>query len=328
MEKFDLNSIPEKIKSGELSKACAVHQLAMYLSKNPALFGLKTKDEDFKSEVILLFLEKGENTIDLYDPDYGTFFTYFFCFIKSLTNAVTRTRASMNVRDYHSITESITSYEQNQEEYAKINYHDLEKPKVPYAYKQVSPEAFQIACKTSQYSVQNFISTNNDKRYEHLKEKLKLISPSMAEKVLLVLALKSAYYISDKQVKAIAEICNIKAELLFETIQSVKQDLIIRETSKKELELRRNKAYYHHKKYRSRIKWTDENRDNFSEYERKQLIAKYNKQTESWIRLNEQLRKGAINIRPTNKAIAKVLGLCERQISYYIKNANILGIEL
>ena len=49
MKQFDLNEIPEKIKSGEISKKCAVHQLALYLSKNPALFGLKTKDEDFKS---------------------------------------------------------------------------------------------------------------------------------------------------------------------------------------------------------------------------------------------------------------------------------------
>ena len=329
MKQFDLNEIPEKIKSGEISKKCAVHQLALYLSKNPALFGLKTKDEDFKSEVMLLFLERGENTIDLYDPEYGTFFTYFFCFIKSLTNTVTRLRASTNVRDYHTITESISNYEQYQEKYSSINYNDFEKPKVPYAYKQVSPEAFQIACKSSEYSVQKFLSTpKTDDSYKHLKERLSLISPSMAEKILLILSLKSAYYISDKQIKAIAEICNIEVGQLYDTIQQIKQELIVRETSKKELELRRNKAYYHHKKYRSRINWTDENRDDFSEYERKALIDKYNKQTESWIKLNEQLKKGAINIRPTNKAIAKVLGLCERQISYYIKNANIIGLEI
>ena len=328
MKQFELNEIPERIKKGEISKSYAVHQLAMYLSKNPALFGLKTKDEDFKSEVILLFLEKGEKTIEMYDSNYGSFFTYFFCFVKSLTNSVTRTRAYMNVQDYHTITESITTYEQNQENYSRINYQDFEKPKVPYAYKPVSPEALQLACKTSQYNVQNFISKNDDESYNNLKEKLKLISPSMAEKVLIILALKSAYYITDKQIKTIAEICNISSEQLFDTIQQIKQDLVAREINKNDLELRRNKAYYHHKKYRSRIKWTDENRDNFTEYERKALIDKYNKQTESWLKLNEQLKKGCINIRPTNKTIAKVLGLCERQISYYIKNANILGLEL
>ena len=328
MEQFDLNKIPEQIKSGEISKSCAVHQLAMFLSKNPALFGLSKKDEDFKSEVILLFLEKGEATFELYNPNYGTFFTYFFCFIKSLINSVRRSRAAKEVQEFHSISESITSYSQKAERYSKINYQELEMPKAPLSYKPVSPDAFQIACKTSQYNINNFIENDDDESLAHLKEKLQSISPSMAERILIVLALKSAYYISDKQIKTISEICNLNSEEFHNTIQQLKQELVFREANKMNLELRRNKAYYHHKKYRSRLEWTKENLDNFSEQEREALITKYNRQTENWIKLNAQLKKGIINIRPTNKRIASVLGLCERQISYYIRNANILGIEL
>ena len=55
---------------------------------------------------------------------------------------------------------------------------------------------------------------------------------------------------------------------------------------------------------------------------------KYDKQTNTWKTLNQQLKKGIINIRPTNKAIAKALGMCERQISFYIKNAYLLGLKL
>ena len=328
MEQFDLNKIPEQITSGQISKSFAVHQLAMFLSKNPALFGLNKKDEDFKSEVILLFLERGESTIALYNPDYGAFFTYFFCFIKSLMNCVTRSRASKKVQEYHSISESITGYEQKEEHYSKINYSDFEKPKAPISYKPVSAEAFQIACKKSYYNISTFLENDEDENLKSLKEKLQRLSPPMAERILIILALKSAYYISDQQIKTIAEICKLDAEQLHNTIQLLKQELDFREENKKKLELRRNKAYYHHKKYKNRLEWTKENRDNFSEQERKALINKYNKQTESWIKLNAQLQKGIINVRPTNKRIAKELGMCERQISYYIRNANILGLEL
>ncbi|MBO4857305.1 MAG: hypothetical protein J5527_02180 [Treponema sp.] len=328
MEQFDLNKIPEQINSGEISRSCAVHQLAMFLSKNPALFGLNKKDEDFKSEVILLFLEKGEATIELYNPNYGTFFTYFFCFIKSLTNSVKRSRAAKEVQEYHSISESITGYDQKEERYSKIDYKEFEMPKAPLSYKPVSPEAFQIACKESQYNISDFLEKDDDESLDHLKEKLQMLSPSMAERILIVLALKSAYYISDRQIKTISEICKLNSDEFQNTIQQLKQELIYREANKMNLELRRNKAYYHHKKYKSRLEWTKLNRDDFSEQERLALITKYNRQTENWIKLNAQLKKGIINIRPTNKRIASVLGLCERQISYYIRNANILGIEL
>lgn len=329
MKQFELNQIPERIKSGEISKGFAIQELAMYLSKNPTLFGLKKKDEDFKSEVILLLLEKGESTIELYDSNYGSFFTYFFCFVKSLTNAVTRKRASSNVKEYHSISECITGYEQNEENYSKIDYHDFERPKVPYAYKQISSEALQIAYKTNHYGISTFLSkTTDDDELAQLKEKLKLVSPSMAERILLVLALKSAYYITDKQINTISQICSINSEQLFEIIQKLRQDLVTREIHKAQLELRRNKAYYHHKKYKNRLEWEINNKDDVSDIEKSILISKYKKQTENWIKLNEKLKKGTINIRPTNKVIAEVLGICERQVSYYIKNANILGLEL
>ena len=100
------------------------------------------------------------------------------------------------------------------------------------------------------------------------------------------------------------------------------------EKSKNKIEIRRNKAYFQHRKYRSRIEWAEATKDDFSPYEKHKLSNKYDKQTNTWKTLNQQLKKGIINIRPTNKAIAKALGMCERQISFYIKNAYLLGLKL
>ena len=67
------------------------------------------------------------------------------------------------------------------------------------------------------------------------------------------------------------------------------------------------------------MQWLKENPDDYDEYKYWELEKKYLKHTQLWISLNKKLKDGVINIRPTNKAIADVLGICERQVSYYIK---------
>ena len=208
-----------------------------------------------------------------------------------------------------------------------INYKDLNSGKVPYTYKKVSPEAFQLACKTETYHIKDFLS-KPDEEFQQLQENLKKVSPSMAERILLVLALKSAYYITDAQIKKIAEICHLDENQFNEVIMSLKEQLNFRKDNKLELEIRRNKAYYQHRKLGSQLEWTKQEKTSDSDYEKLVLEKKFKRHTLNWKKLNEKLEKGTINIRPTNKAIAKALGLCERQISFYIKNAHALGLEL
>jgi hypothetical protein len=38
----------------------------------------------------------------------------------------------------------------------------------------------------------------------------------------------------------------------------------------------------------------------------------------SWKRLNKKLASGCIMLRPTNRTIAKYMGICERQVAYYL----------
>ena len=92
----------------KISKKIALHKLAIFLTSNSGIFGLNKKDEDFKSEVVLLLLERGENILDQFNPEYGTFSTYSFCFIKSLMNIVNRKQAAKNIQEFHNISESIT----------------------------------------------------------------------------------------------------------------------------------------------------------------------------------------------------------------------------
>ena len=274
-----------------------------------------------------MLLEKSEQLFEQYNPQYGCFFTYFFCFIKSLMNVETRKIASQKVIDFLEINDCITSYEQHEEAYNLINYKDFDLHKVPFAYKPVSAYSLQISCNREPYHIKEFLA-NDDEDFRKLQENLKKISPPLAEKILLVLALKSAYYITDKQITKIAEICHLDINNFHALVMNLKSDLIEREKNKEKLEIRRNKAYFQHRKYRSRIEWSENEKDDFSPYEKRKLSKKYEKQTKTWKTLNQQLKRGVINIRPTNKAIAQALGMCERQISFYIKNAYQLGLKL
>ena len=45
------------------------------------------------------------------------------------------------------------------------------------------------------------------------------------------------------------------------------------------------------------------------------------KHTKNWIKLNKTFEEGHLYLRPTNKTVANLLGICERQVAYYIKSA-------
>lgn len=162
---------------------------------------------------------------------------------------------------------------------------------------------------------------DKDKENEYLKAKLSQMSPIKLRKTVLILALKSAYYLTDYQINKIAVLCHIDRLLLQQAVQTLKNQLYDREKSKIKIEERRNNAYFQHKRYMNQLNWMLENKDEFDKYRIERVLLKYKAQTEKWKKLNLQLSAGIRNIRPTNKAIADILGICERQVSYYIKNA-------
>ena len=327
MNQSELNTLPDLVQEGKMSQAYASHQLALYVRENRSLFGLHKKNEDFNSDIIVMLLEKGKQLFEQYNSQYGSFFTYFFCFIKSLMLIENKKLSSQKVIDFLEINDSITTYEQREEAYKLINYSDFEQRKVPFAYKPVSSQSLQIACSRSPYHIREFLA-QKDEDFKKLQDNLRNLTPSLAEKMLLVLALKSAYYITDPQIAKIAEICHIDINKFHAIVMNLKSDLTEREKNKRKLEIRRNTAYFQRRKYRNRIEWSEAKKDDFSLYEKHKLSNKYEKQTKTWKKLNQQLQRGIINIRPTNKAIAQALGMCERQISFYIKNAYQLGLKL
>lgn len=319
MKKLDLNLLPEQIKNGEITKQEALHKLAVFLQENSKIFLLKDFEKDLKTDVIIYLLEKGEKFLDKFDPSSGSFFNYFFCYIKSTVLSLKRKKKNMLHAEYHSVAESINTYQQKEDEWSKINYKISLVPKIPYNSKPVDIEAFQLACKSDKYRIKRYVENHQNEHYR-LDTMLQKFSPIKTKKILLVLALKSAYYITDEEIHLISEICGIDYELLLSVIQYIKEQLTMREANKKQLELRRNNAWFQHSKCRNILSYLKNDIDLNSSYKIRIFESKYRKHTYSLDQMNRRFKKGIINIRPTNKMVAQILGICERQVSYYIRN--------
>ncbi len=324
--KLDVNLLQKDIHEGKISIKEGLHTLSVFIMTNPAIFGLE-KDEDLLSEVVTRFLEKEDSVFLHYNSEYGTFFTYFFCYIKSIIVNCNRRRAVSYTRDNHYYNESIINYQNTLESYNHIDYNEFT-TKVPFKPVQIPAEAFQLACKSDQYK---FTPLNENHKTEienlNLSEKFKNMKSPRIERMLLVLALKSSYYLTEQQIEKISKICNIEEELLKDAIFILNKDLTDKVNKKQEMISRRNNAYYLKKKYENQINLINDTSCFTTEYTKLKLEKKQLNQEKHWEMLNELLRNGIVYIRPSNKAISQIVGLCERQISYYLHRAKELKID-
>lgn len=323
MERLDLNEVPDYLENGKKSREEMLNYLAAFVLKNKSLFELYKFDDDFVSDVILNLLERGQQIFTNYDKEQGTFFNYFFYYVKNLIKTTMRARAKKQIIEGHGFQEGIYNYSFKSEAYSKINFSKMEKPAVPYKYKKIDAHDFLIACTTNEYRIKKYDDGNHEKFFNVFYNSKKFTS-SMIQRILIILGLKSAYYITDDQIDFICDFCNLDPREFQDAVQYIKNFLYQRENNKKTYEFRRNRAYFHHRTYDFILRGNTER----NIYEIKDLQNKLINQTRNWNRMNEELKNGIIHIRPTTKFVAEMLQISERQVNYYQQNAKLLGIEL
>lgn len=327
MTRDEFERIPEDVESGKTSWKTAVRQMIVFILQNKALFAIFKYDDDFISELIIDFLERGEETMSQYKRKTGAFFSYTYCFVKNLCISIIKRKSIKNVIEYHTVHESILNYENKVESYENIRFSDFERPKVPYNYTPISYKDFQIACKTDTYHIKRVINSEKSGISDSIKDKLKNFSPIMIQNIIMVLALKSSYYITEQQIKTITQLFNIDYNKFHQIILKIKSEIEDREKNKLKIEMRRNKAYFQHKKISGQIDFYKNSEDLYN-FNDEKLNRQYTRNTKSWKTLNHQLEQGKVTIRPTTKLIAKVLGISTRQVTYYQSTARKLGIDI
>lgn len=297
MRKFNLNLIPDMLQKNEVTRKEALNLLCEFILSDKPVFGLIKFDEDFVSELILRILERGTVIFDSFNPESGSFYTYFFKYVQSVKFHLLK-ELSINELKYKHVVE-------------------------------LSKEDLYISDTNCTYYPSKSMIKNEEKNIDEIlnksdiypKDFLKLIKkhPRGYEKLLLVLALKSSYNITETNINMIASCCNIDKEKLQEIVDYLNDKLECKLTRKRKLEEKRNSVYFYKKKYEHQIKKLSEEVKEDNKYVSESLTEKYNRKYEKWGNLNKKLNNSSHFLKPTNKEIANVLGLCERQVNYYIK---------
>lgn len=291
---FNVNEIMDRLQGGEITKRQALDMTCSFICENYKVFGLERHDEDFRSELILSLLEKGERLIDGFNPALGDYFTYLFMTVESHRRARIRTAAKKQVHESFVMQTGPLYLAEKECDYAPRPFTPVSaESKRPLAYKPVPADT--------------------------VRKTLTALAHQKQNKKLLILAIKTAFYLSDEQVRALSAIYRIPEERFHQIIQFFKNHLMDKSDRKRVVEERRNTAYFRQKNYEKRLEIIRgserhyDNRELLLDLER--TLAKHQRRCD---RLNRKLRDGCVLVRPTNKMIADYLGICERQVAYYI----------
>ena len=296
MNHKELNLIPQQLKSGQITVKEAVNQTGTFLMENYPMFGLHKYDDDFRSDIIVAFLERGEHIFELYHPEMGEYMTFLFSYVSTLINSRLKYLAKYSIHQKVTQEEALRMLDEKEIRYQNINYPSLYSPKIPYSYNKVSAE--------------------------ELRKTLKDISEGNSDKKLLVLALKSSFYITDSQIDKICRLYKIEKRIFYEIIEFCKNSVTRKEFRRMRVQERRNYAYYHHKRYKRLLEKLKEEDEVFSNRILiSKLTQKENRYKNKWENLNKSFEEGLLNLRPTNKTIADLLGICERQVTYCLSCA-------
>lgn len=293
MNSSELNLIPQQIKSGIITKKTALNLISTFICENYPVFGLHKFDEDFREDILVYFLERGEHILDTYDENYADFFTYLYSNILSYIQTKRRMLAKSQIKESLLTADSIDNYNDKQHAYESINFEVFETPKVPYSYTPISAE--------------------------NLRKIFEPLSHNNKDKKLLVLAMKSSFYITHEQISEVSEKYNIDIDDMYKSIEYLKQSIDKRFQKHKLAIERRNSSYFLHRRCDYELEAVAEK--NTSNEVKSDINKKNERHQNNLERMNKKFADGYLHLRPTNKTIAYILDICERQVTYYINCA-------
>lgn len=306
----DINALPGLVKSGRISSKQALGMLAEMIQENPYFFRLVSYDEDTRSDLILSVLQNGRFVFDRYNPQFGEFRTYFMSFLRGQLLTLSRRNAA---RFYSSMSldqELPSEYERSAEMYARDEFPLAEARFTPCDPPPAAGAPYRIAPVP-----ENRRAAGNAEFAGRWRK-----NRSASAKTALVLALKSSFYLTDRHIDEVSRRFGIDSDNLHRTVEDIKSTLRKRTEKFTSLKERRDKAYYLHKKYRFQLQYCRQ-----ETIQKNRIRELYEKQTRNWKRKNEILQQKSYRVCPTNREIAGLLGICERQVSYYIRKGKEMG---
>ncbi|MGP1459690.1 MAG: hypothetical protein ACTTKL_10340 [Treponema sp.] len=327
----DLEHLPEAVQSGKLSVGNALGKLAEVVCVMPE-FKTITNDEDLTGEVIVNLLQHGHYLFSRYDRKFGKFTPYFASYVRFLYKTAQREKtkeafnaACLTLAEHENYAQNEERYFQDEYCYRGLRfkpYFPLRTDKPPYRSKS---KIFSAHKENSMCGI-NADCTEGGENNE-AKERKSAVSRYCTEKhgtekkIALVVSLKSCYYVDDEHIEAVSDFCEIPKEDLTDTVETLKLSLRPKIERLETLKNRRDRSYYLHRRYRLRLDYCKTDAQNIAK-----LRELYEFHTKKWQEKNALLQEKGYAVCPSNKVLAGVLGICERQIGYFLNKAERLEI--
>ena len=335
---LELECLPECVRSGEMSVGNALGKLAASIQTMPEFKSL-TNDEDLTGEVIVSLLQHGHYLFSRYDRKFGNFMPYFASYVRFLYKTAKRERTKEAFNTVCLVMAEQENYAQNEERYFQDEYccrglrfkpyfpvrsdmppyrnthHSLALGEKSPVYSQNTQKIDDNANAEDSARCEN--GTDNDSSAH--KSRLALYCSEKhgtEKKIALVVSLKSCYYINDEHIEAVSDFCEIPKEELTDTVETLKLSLRPKIERLEALKNRRDRSYLLHRRYRLRLNYCKtEERDTAK------LRELYEFHTKKWQEKNTLLQEKGYSVCPSNKVLSEVLGVCERQIGYFLNRA-------
>ncbi len=325
---YDVFLLPELLAEGKISRKDALNLIGEEMTRNPLKFGITGNSREIISDLYFAIRKKGYFLFDHYCSSFGSFRTYLCSFIRFQIKTIKRENARLyrNSKTYSHV--EATEYENAQEKYEKNEFDYKIMHFRPYSITRREAAPF---IRSAVSGFPDFVKNIGDadaerNRHEDPEDKVSSQNAGILndfsknkqseKKLALILTLKSCYYLNEDTVETISRFCGIKHDSLMKVIAELKKTIARKHEKYEILKRRRDYSYFLHRKCLDKLQSLKE--DN-SPTDRIQRL--YDFHTEKWINKNRYLQKESYKVCPTNRAIAKVLGICERQVGYYMSRA-------
>ena len=307
----NVNELVFHVKLGKITAKEALDIIVSDMQENPVLYGLHQFDEEFRSDLILKILQKGAKIFDLYNPNNGQFKTYLSSLIKYQAKDLLREKYKKEINEKHLSSMSILNYEAETEKYALcesgLSLSDF-KPFIPSSKEKIPYR--------DTYTLQSYIRQKEQDEFNCIKIMGKYGKKNQIKKTALVLALKSCSYITDDYIDSLSSFCGIPKETIERLIDEVKDSLEEKNKKITRIKNSRDREFLLKRNLEEKINSMN-GKDGVNQLERF-----YDLHKKHWEIRNNELHNKKYLPSPTNKKVAEVLGICERQVGNYLQHAD------
>lgn len=300
----ELETIIESFQKNEIDCNGLRNKLLEFIFTNKNRLGMTVLDEDDFSDFIIFMTPKLERIVEKYTSEIGTFSTYFIGVLNISRQWWQKKRAEKNQKRRCCTFVSEEAYEEK-----SSFYTDNE------SARSIEINESSVTLSELEKKVHEKLTYKKVGRSRRNQE-AKIPKEEQSAIMLLVLAIKSCYFIDERMMIKIAAITNRDPRWLSTVLSEARSTIETKIRHIRKIEQARNASYFFRKQL---LMHRQELQDLYSS-----MITKDEKlriHTQRWEKCVKAIGNKHHRLSPSNVTVARILGLNARQVAYILKIA-------